>query len=160
MSGLAVAASCMPSHADWLNDLSLMPPVSVTMQPTNLPAAGALPAEVAAPDAEEVLELLADEVLLPQAAISTATAAAAIAAANEVCFTGSPPLDQIADAQATRGRSLAQIARRLFRPYVRREETFLTAATSLSIRGQNVRYSRFTVANLISNSSAVLPAWR
>ena len=30
---LADAAACMPSHEDWLNDLSLMPPVSVTMQP-------------------------------------------------------------------------------------------------------------------------------
>ena len=26
----------MPSQEDWLNDLSLMPPVSVTMQPLNL----------------------------------------------------------------------------------------------------------------------------
>jgi hypothetical protein len=25
----------MPSQEDWLNDLSLMPPVSVTMQPLN-----------------------------------------------------------------------------------------------------------------------------
>ena len=30
---LAAAAACMPSQEDWLNDLSLMPPVSVTMQP-------------------------------------------------------------------------------------------------------------------------------
>src|SRR6516165_7122645 len=32
------AAACMPCHEDWLNDLSLMPPVSVTMQPENLAA--------------------------------------------------------------------------------------------------------------------------
>src|SRR5262245_11554928 len=32
---LADAAACMPSQEDWLNDLSLMPPVSVTMQPLN-----------------------------------------------------------------------------------------------------------------------------
>src|ERR1700721_700620 len=47
MFELAAAASCMPCHADWLNDLSLMPPVSVTMQPRNL-----------APDAAAVLDVL------------------------------------------------------------------------------------------------------
>src|SRR5215831_14090508 len=33
MFGLAAAAACMPSHEDWLNDLSLTPPKSLTMHP-------------------------------------------------------------------------------------------------------------------------------
>ncbi len=64
-----VAASCMPCHDDWLNDLSSMPPVSVTMQPTNLLAA-------AAPGLLDPLPpdplLAAGE--LPQAAASSAIA--------------------------------------------------------------------------------------
>ena len=35
---LAAAACCMPSQDEALNDLSSMPPVSVTMQPRNLVA--------------------------------------------------------------------------------------------------------------------------
>src|SRR5262244_2310117 len=35
MFGLVAAAACMPAHDDWLNDLSLMPPMSVTMHALN-----------------------------------------------------------------------------------------------------------------------------
>jgi hypothetical protein len=85
-----------------------MPPVSVTMHPTKLPAAE----PVAGPDAAGALDeadvlaagallvLLGLDELLPHAAISRVAApAAAIVATNEVCLTF-PPLDQIADAQA------------------------------------------------------------
>jgi hypothetical protein len=85
-----------------------MPPVSVTMQPRNLPDADPLaapvtaeltaleaPAELAAAE----LELLALDELLPHAAISSVAAPAATVAINEVCLKFSP-LDQLADAQA------------------------------------------------------------
>src|SRR5690348_3349579 len=52
----------MPSHEDWLNDLSLTPPKSLTMQPVNL---GVL---VVVPD---------DELGLAHPAASKATAASA-----------------------------------------------------------------------------------
>src|ERR1700722_7597000 len=93
MFGLAVAASCMPCHADWLNDLSLMPPVSVTMQPRNLaPDAAAgldalVLAEVDAPAAGVLLELLTLDVMLPPAASSRAVSPAAAAVINAVCLT-------------------------------------------------------------------------
>src|ERR1700760_3162928 len=105
MLGLAAAASCMPCHADWLNDLSLMPPVSVTMHPRNVPPAAAPPlaapdaavvaAELAALDAAGALDagalLLRLEELLPHAATSSAAApAAATVATNEVCLTVFP----------------------------------------------------------------------
>jgi hypothetical protein len=97
----------MPSQADWLNDLSLMPPVSVTMQPRNLPVVEPLAAldtaELTALDAPAELaaelELLALDELLPHAAISSVAAPAATVAINEVCLKLSP-LDQLADAQA------------------------------------------------------------
>src|SRR5262249_3181792 len=84
---LAAAACCMPSQADWLNDLSLMPPVSVTMQASRLPPAAAdvaAGAEVAA----ELLELLdgALDELLPHAASSRIAAALAVAARTVVCL--------------------------------------------------------------------------
>src|SRR5215471_5747105 len=67
MFELAAAAACMPCHEDWLNDLSLMPPVSVTIHPVNL--AGA-PAPVP----------FDDELGLAHPAASKATAASAAAA--------------------------------------------------------------------------------
>ena len=87
----------MPCHADWLNDLSLMPPVSVTMQPRKLlpaaaPVAVLLPVADAldeAADADD--DVLADEgaldELLPHAAISKLAAAAPTVAINAVFFT-------------------------------------------------------------------------
>ncbi len=39
----AAAAPCIPAHEDWLNDLSLMPPVSVTMQPVKWAVLVAVP---------------------------------------------------------------------------------------------------------------------
>src|ERR1700758_3641756 len=98
MLGLAAAACCMPCHADWLNDLSLMPPVSVTMQPRKLvvdplavPDAAAELAGLAALDAGAagalLAVLLAVDELLPHAAISRVAApAAATVATNEVCL--------------------------------------------------------------------------
>src|SRR5690348_7757815 len=73
MFGLAAAAACMPDHEDSLNDLSLMPPVSVTIQPVNL---AGLPAPVP----------FDDELGLAHPAASKATAASA-AAARKVCLT-------------------------------------------------------------------------
>jgi hypothetical protein len=91
---LAAAAACMPAQADWLNDLSLMPPVSVTMQPRNeLAAAGLLAAadvdagaDEAAADVVVVAAGALDE-LLPHAAITRLAATAAAAAINAECFT-------------------------------------------------------------------------
>src|ERR1700758_701541 len=102
MLGLAAAACCMPSHADWLNDLSLMPPVSVTMQPRKpavdplaVPDAAAQPPGLAALGADAARArlpvLLAVDELLPHAAISRVAApAAATVATNEVCLTVFP----------------------------------------------------------------------
>src|SRR6516225_5484788 len=92
MLGLAAAAASMPAHADWLNDLSLMPPVSVTMQPRNDEPAAVLVAlaEVAgADDAADVVVVAegALDVLLPHAAITRLAATAAAAAINAECFT-------------------------------------------------------------------------
>src|SRR5579859_7094644 len=75
---LAAAAACMPCHEDWLNDLSLMPPVSVTMQPVNF---ALVPVAVL------------DELGLAHPAASRATAASA-AAARKACLTFLPPLSE------------------------------------------------------------------
>src|SRR5690242_7608443 len=92
MFGLAAAASCRPFHDVWLNEPSLMPPVSVTMQARNLPLAAALVvaagALVVAPPAadDELAAPLAgalDE-LLPHAASSSAADAVVAAVSNEV----------------------------------------------------------------------------
>src|SRR5215467_8558925 len=40
--GSACWAACIPAQDDWLNDLSLMPPMSVTMQALNCAAVGVL----------------------------------------------------------------------------------------------------------------------
>ena len=77
----------MPAHAEALNDLSSMPPVSVTMQPRVLPVvaaelpepAGALD-EVAPADGAELL-------LLPHAAMTTVADTASAAVAHALCFT-------------------------------------------------------------------------
>src|SRR3984885_763121 len=93
MLGLAAAAACMPAHADWLNDLSLMPPVSVTMQPRNALAAGALLAAAVEAGADEaaadvvVVAAGALDELLPHAAITRLAATAAAAAINAEFFT-------------------------------------------------------------------------
>src|ERR1700751_4684652 len=92
MFGLAAAASCMPCQDDWLNDLSLMPPVSVTRQPRNLPTAAAVPVDAADDDALDVLDDdgSLDE-LVPHAASTRLVAAIAAVAIHGVCFTV-PPL--------------------------------------------------------------------
>ena len=66
--GSAAAASVSPAYADWLKDLSLMPPVSVTMQALNLAAVAGAVRLLEAP----LDELLPDE-LEPHAAASRAT---------------------------------------------------------------------------------------
>src|SRR5215467_10997861 len=76
MFGLVAAAACMPAHDDWLNDLSLMPPVSVTMQPVNL-------ALVPEPEPEPFVVVVLG---LAHPAASKATAASA-AATRKACFT-------------------------------------------------------------------------
>jgi hypothetical protein len=118
------------------------------MQPRNLPvvdplAAPDAPAELAALDAGAAGALLAvlllrlDE-LLPHAAISRVAApAAATVATNEVCLTVFPFTGPDADAQVWQGRSLGQIARRLFRHHVLREEACPSPVTSLRNRDQN-----------------------
>jgi hypothetical protein len=70
-----------------------MPPVSVTMHPVKLPVVDPLAVLDAAAELDELAELdagllvlLAVDELLPHAAISSAVAAAATVAANEVCF--------------------------------------------------------------------------
>ena len=105
MFGLAAAASCMPCQADWLNDLSLMPPVSVTMQPRKLlPDAEAVLDDAADDDALDVLDDdgALDE-LVPQAARTRLTAAVRAAAIHGVCFTV-PPWDQIAGCPGITGQ--------------------------------------------------------
>src|SRR5690242_20907304 len=77
----------MPAHDAALNDLSSTPPVSLTMQPVNLPVVAAeLPEPVAVP---EVLEP-GDEAelwLLPHAARTTVADTASAAVAHALCFT-------------------------------------------------------------------------
>src|SRR5215468_68454 len=82
----AFAAACMPAHAEALNDLSSMPPVSVTMQPRVLPAAAAPLPELAA-GAEEPEPDGAELVLLPHAAMTTDADTASAAVAHALCFT-------------------------------------------------------------------------
>src|SRR5436190_7945184 len=83
---LAFAAACMPAHAEALNDLSSMPPVSVTMQPRVLPAAAAPLPEPAA-GLEEPEPDGAELVLLPHAAMTTDADTASAAVAHALCFT-------------------------------------------------------------------------
>src|SRR3984957_12749565 len=89
MFGLADAAACMPAHDEALNDRSLIPPVSVTMQPRTLapvPAAVELleaPVELLLPVLEDVAEL----VLLPHAATTSFADTTSAAVAHALCFT-------------------------------------------------------------------------
>src|SRR5271157_1903636 len=82
---LAAAAACMPAHDEALNDLSLIPPVSVTMQPRIL-------ADVAAELVAEADVLVlppagAELVLLPHAAMTSVADTASAAVAHALCFT-------------------------------------------------------------------------
>src|SRR5579862_5097448 len=85
MLGSAAAAACMPAHDEALNDRSLMPPVSVTMQPRNFVP----PAAEAVDELEAVLEPLdvAELWLLPHAATTSVADTASAAAAHALCFT-------------------------------------------------------------------------
>src|SRR5579872_1218270 len=89
MFGLAAAAACMPAHDEALNERSLIPPVSVTMQPRTLGpvAAGAELVEV--PAELLLLEELdeAELVLLPHAATTSVADTASAAVAHALCFT-------------------------------------------------------------------------
>jgi len=91
----------------------LMPPVSVTMQPTKLlPDADAAELDDDEDDGVVVLDDGALDELEPHAAMSKLAAAAATAVTNAVCFTV-PPLGQgLPGAQASRGCPLAQTARK------------------------------------------------
>src|SRR6202044_2506814 len=72
MFELADAASCMPCQDEALKERSSMPPVSVTMQPRNLPL---VDAELDEDDVE--LDLDGELVAEPQAASSAAAPTAA-----------------------------------------------------------------------------------
>ena len=88
MLGLAAAAACMPAHDEALNDRSLIPPVSVTMQPRVLAPVPA--AELVAVLDELLLLLVLDEaelVLLPHAATTSVADTASAAVAHALCFT-------------------------------------------------------------------------
>src|SRR5215475_5880541 len=65
----------MPCHEDWLNDLSLMPPVSVTMH--------ALKAAAPPPEPDPVVEL---GLAHPAASKATAANAAAARKAGLTCY--------------------------------------------------------------------------
>src|SRR5580700_4010509 len=87
MLGSAAAAACMPAHDEALNDRSLMPPVSVTMQPRNL---ALVAAQLVAVLDELLLLVLDDEaelVLLPHAAMTSVADTASAAVAHALCFT-------------------------------------------------------------------------
>src|ERR1700727_935806 len=89
MFGLAVAAACMPAHDEALNDRSLIPPVSVTMQPRTLDPVPAAAGLLDAP-AGVLLLVLDDEaelVLLPHAATTSVADTASAAVAHALCFT-------------------------------------------------------------------------
>jgi hypothetical protein len=86
---LAATAAFMPAHAAALNDLSSTPPVSLTMQPRNLPVVAAELLEPAAA-LDELLVLPADGaelVLLPHAAMTSVADTANAAVAHALCFT-------------------------------------------------------------------------
>ena len=84
---LPLAAACMPAHDEALNERSLMPPVSVTMQPRNFAVVAAEPVELA--DAlDEVLPAAGAElVLLPHAAMTSVADTASAAVAHALYFT-------------------------------------------------------------------------
>jgi hypothetical protein len=78
----------MPAHDEALNDRSLIPPVSVTMQPRVL---APVPAAVLVAVLDEVLLVLLDDeaelVLLPHAAMASTADTANAAVAHALCFT-------------------------------------------------------------------------
>ena len=77
----------MPAHDAALNDLSSTPPVSLTMQPVNLPVVAAeLPEPADALD-EVPPPAGAELVLLPHAAMTTVADTASAAVAHALCFT-------------------------------------------------------------------------
>src|SRR5882757_5398897 len=84
---LAAFAACMPAHAAALNDLSSIPPVSLTMQPRVLPAAAAPLPEPAAGLEELAPGDEAELWLLPHAAMTTVADTASAAVAHALCFT-------------------------------------------------------------------------
>jgi hypothetical protein len=89
MLEFAAAAACMPAHDEALNDRSLIPPVSVTMQPRVLAPVPAAAELVAVLD-ELLLLLVLDEaelVLLPHAATTSVADTASAAVAHALCFT-------------------------------------------------------------------------
>ena len=88
---LAAAAAFMPAHAAALNDLSSIPPVSLTMQPVNLPAVAAEPVELAAALDELLVLDVAELVLLPHAATTSVADTASAAVAHALCFTLTSP---------------------------------------------------------------------
>src|SRR5579859_5572337 len=91
MFGLAAAAACMPAHDEALNERSLIPPVSVTMQPRTLEPVPPAAAELGAAAAELLLLLEeldeAELVLLPHAATTRVADTASAAVAHALCFT-------------------------------------------------------------------------
>src|SRR5580704_19707269 len=88
---LPPAAACMPAHDEELNDLSLMPPVSVTMQPRNLAVVAAEPVELADALDEVLPPAGAELVLLPHAAMTSVADTANAAVAHALCFTLTSP---------------------------------------------------------------------
>ena len=68
---LAAAAAFMPAHAAALNDLSSIPPVSLTMQPVNLAVVAAELVELADALDEVLVPDEAELWLLPHAAMTT-----------------------------------------------------------------------------------------
>src|SRR5438270_7879788 len=84
---LAAWAACMPAHAAALNDLSSTPPVSLTIQPVNLPVVAAEPLELAAALDEVAPADGAELLLLPHAARTTIPDTANAAVAHALCFT-------------------------------------------------------------------------
>src|SRR6202012_5322407 len=80
----------MPCHADALNERSSIPPVSVTMQPRNLPVVEAEPELEDADEDELALELEPDEAelwLLPHPAMTTVADTASATVAHALRFT-------------------------------------------------------------------------
>jgi len=75
----------MPAHDEALNDLSSMPPVSVTMQPRNLAVVAELELELAGALVLELVE--AGLLLLPHPARASAADTASAIVAHALCFT-------------------------------------------------------------------------
>src|ERR1700734_846979 len=91
MLGSAVTAACMPSHADWLNDRSLIVPSSATMQARNLAEVEAFePDEEVVAGLDEPLDDGAELLLLPHAATTSVADTASAAVAHALCFTLPP----------------------------------------------------------------------